>query len=293
MTDFSQPAILAPPPSVGRSLTFRIAPGTDLRGALRQLRDGLSIDCGVIGLGEPAILALGKTVPGLRTFPAMSGAACSVPSTQEALCVLLRGRDRGDVFDLTQHIRSLVDDAFLLVDSNDTFKYRGGRDLTRFEDGTENPKGKKAAKAAIVAEGEHLRGSSFVVVQRWVHDLARFRAFEEAHREMLIGRRAESNEEIEDAPPSAHVKRAEQESFDPEAFMLRRSMPWASATQEGLEFVAHVESLDRFERVLHRMVGHDDGIVDGLFSFSRPVTGGYYWCPPIEDGKFDLALLDL
>ncbi|HEV7763908.1 MAG TPA: Dyp-type peroxidase [Thermoanaerobaculia bacterium] len=293
MTDRSQPAILAPPPHVGRSLTFRIAPDADLRGALRRLRDGLSIDCGVIGLGEPAILALGKTIPGLRTFPAMSGAACSVPSTQEALCILLRGRDRGDVFDLTQHIRSLVDKAFLLVDSNDTFKYRDGRDLTRFEDGTENPKGKKAAKAAIVADGEHLRGSSFTVVQRWVHDLARFSGFEEAHRETLIGRRAESNEEIADAPPSAHVKRAEQESFDPEAFMLRRSMPWASATEEGLEFVAHVESLDRFERVLHRMVGHDDGIVDGLFSFSRPVTGGYYWCPPIEDGKLDLAILGI
>lgn len=288
MSDLSQPSILAPPPHVGRSLTFRIAPDTDLRGALRQLREGLSIDCGVIGLGEPAILALGKTIPGLRTFPAMSGAACSVPSTQEALCILLRGRDRGDVFDLTQHIRSLVANAFLLVDSNDTFKYRDGRDLTRFEDGTENPKGKKAAKAAIVADG-----SSFVVVQRWVHDLARFSGFEEAHREMLIGRRAESNEEIEDAPPSAHVKRAEQESFDPDAFMLRRSMPWASATEEGLEFVAHVESLDRFERVLHRMVGHDDGIVDGLFSFSRPVTGGYYWCPPIADKKLDLTMLDI
>jgi porphyrinogen peroxidase len=287
----SQPAILAPLSAVGRSLTFRIAPGTDVRSALERLRDGLSIDCGVVGIGEPAVLALGTSIPGLRTFPSMSGAACSVPSTQEALCILLRGADRGVVFDLTVHIRSLVADAFLLVDSNDTFTYHGNRDLTRFEDGTENPKGKKAVQSAIVAEGEHLRGSSFLVVQRWVHDLTRFRAFEEERREMLIGRRAESNEEIADAPPSAHVKRAAQETFTPDAFMVRRSMPWASATEEGLEFIAHVESLDRYERVLHRMVGHDDGIVDGLFSFSRPVTGGYYWCPPIEDDKLDLAAL--
>jgi porphyrinogen peroxidase len=291
MIEYSQPAILAPPAAVGRSLTFRIAPGTDVRSALRCLRDGLSIDCGVVGFGEPLVLALGKTIPGLRTFPAMSGAACSVPSTQEAICVLLRGADRGIVFDLTQRIRELVANAFLLVDSNDTFTYHGGRDLTRFEDGTENPKDDLAVKAALVAEGEHLRGSSFVAVQRWVHDLVRFRSFEEERREMLIGRRAESNEEIEDAPPSAHVKRAAQESFDPEAFMVRRSMPWASATEEGLEFIAHVESLDRYERVLHRMIGRDDGIVDGLFSFSRPVTGGYYWCPPVEDGKLDLAIL--
>ena len=291
MIELSQPAILAPLAAVGRSLTFRIAPDTDVRGALRCLRDGLSVDCGVVGFGEPTVLALEKTVPGLRTFPAMSGAACSVPSTQEAICVLLRGPDRGVVFDLTQHIRELVAGAFLLVDSNDTFTYQGGRDLTRFEDGTENPKDELAVKAALVAEGEHLRGSSFVAVQRWVHDLVRFRSFEEERREMLIGRRAESNEEIEDAPPSAHVKRAAQESFDPEAFMVRRSMPWASATEEGLEFVAHVDSLDRYERVLRRMIGRDDGIVDGLFSFSRPVTGGYYWCPPIEGGRLDLTIL--
>lgn len=291
MKDRSQPAVLADRPVVGRTLTFRIAPETDVLGALRRLRDGLSLDCGVIGIGEPVVLALGKEVPGLRTFPAMSGPACSVPSTQEALCFLLRGPDRGVVFDLTHDIRELVADAFVLVDSNDTFTYHEGRDLTRFEDGTENPKGKLAAKAAIVAEGEHLAGSSFLVVQRWVHDLTRFRGFTEERREMLIGRKADSNEEIEDAPESAHVKRTAQESFDPEAFMVRRSMPWASATQEGLEFIAQVESLDRFERMMRRMAGLDDRIVDGLFTFSRPITGGYYWCPPVAGKQLDLTLL--
>jgi putative iron-dependent peroxidase len=105
MIESAQPAILAPAAAVGRSLTFRIAPGCDMRGALRRLRDGLPVECGVVGFGEPATLALGVTVPGLRTFPAMSGAACSVPSTQEALFIRLRGPDRGVVFDFTQQIR--------------------------------------------------------------------------------------------------------------------------------------------------------------------------------------------
>jgi putative iron-dependent peroxidase len=293
MKELSQPAILAPPPLVGRSLTFRVAPGCDVEKALRHLRDGLSLDCGVAGIGEPVVRALKKEIPGLRTFPALSGAAVSVPSTQQALCFLLRGPDRGAVFDLTNDLRALVRDAFLLVDSVDTFLYRQGRDLTRFEDGTENPKGKKAAEAALVAEGEGLRGSSFVAVQRWVHDLERFGSFEEAHREQLIGRSAESNEELDDAPPYAHIKRAEQESYDPPAFMVRRSMPWATTEQQGLEFIAFVESLDRYELVLHRMVGLDDGIVDGLFSFSHPVTGGYYWAPPVRDGKLDLSALGI
>ncbi|MFL6248104.1 MAG: Dyp-type peroxidase [Thermoanaerobaculia bacterium] len=288
MKKIAQPSILAERPAVGRTLAFRVAPETDLVKALRRVRDGFSIECGVIGIGEPVVMALGKKVPGLRTFPAMSGPACSVPSTQEALCFLLRGDDRGEVFDLTQQIVELVGDAFLLVDSNDTFKYHDGRDLTRFEDGTENPKGRKAVHAALREDG-----SSFVAVQRWVHDLARFRGFDEEKRELLIGRRAESNEEIEDAPAYAHVKRSEQESFDPPAFMVRRSMPWASATQEGLEFIAFVESLDRFEIMMRRMAGLDDGIVDGLFTFSRPVTGGYYWCPPVAKKKLDLGLLGI
>jgi putative iron-dependent peroxidase len=286
MTPTFQPAILAPCTAVGRSLLFRIAPGGDVKKALRKVRDGLTSDCGVVGVGEPAVLALGRTIDGLRTFPALSGAACSVPSTQEALCFLLRGPDRGVLFDLTQKIRELVEDAFLIVDVNDTFVYHGNKDLTRFEDGTENPKDDAALEAAIARDG-----SSFMAIQRWVHDLGRFHGLPEKEREHLIGRSAETNEELEDAPQSAHVKRAAQETYDPPAFMVRRSMPWASATQEGLEFIAHVESLDRFERVLRRMVGHDDGIVDGLFSFSRPVTGGYYWCPPVKGDHLDLSAL--
>ena len=284
----AQPAILAERPPVGRTLLFRIAPQSDVPEALRKLREGLSLDCGVIGIGEPLVLALRRSIDGLRTFPAMSGPACSVPSTQEALCFMLRGPDRGIVFDLTQTIRELLGEAFLLVDSNDTFTYHGGRDLTRFEDGTENPKGDKAAAAALREDG-----SSFLAVQRWVHDLSRFRDLDEEDRELLIGRRAESNEEIEDAPPSAHIKRTEQESFDPPMFMLRKSMPWANATQEGLEFVAHVKSLDVFEIMMRKMTGCDDGIVDGLFTFSRPVTGGFYWCPPIAGDRLDLSALGI
>lgn len=291
MSTLSQPAILTEPPAVGRSLTFRIAPETDVAAALKRLRDGLPIGIGVIGIGEPVARALGRTVPGLRTFPAFSGPACSVPSTQQALWFLLRGADRGVVFDVTQQIREIVADAFIAEDAMDTFMYQGGRDLTRFEDGTENPKGSAAIEAAIVAEGAHLAGSSFVAVQRWVHDLVRFRSFPAERREMVIGRQADSNDEIEDAPPEAHVKRSAQESYEPPAFMLRRSMPWATADREGLEFIAFGESLDRFERVMRRMTGLDDGIVDGLFTFSRPITGGYYWCPPIDGDRLDLTLL--
>ena len=83
-----------------------------------------------------------------------------------------------------------------------------------------------------------------------------------------------SNDEIADAPLSAHVKRTAQESFEPPAFVLRRSMPYGGIAEHGLYFIAYGESLDRFERQLRRMAGRDDGIVDGLMAFTKAVTGG-------------------
>jgi putative iron-dependent peroxidase len=290
---FAQPGILAAPPVLGRSLTFRIASDGDLRSALKRFRDGFELEWGVAGLGEPVARALGRDVPGLRVFPGLAGSGCTVPSTQQGLWVLLRGHDRGVIFDVTERIQSFLREAFILDDALDTFTYAGGKDLTGYEDGTENPRDEAAIGAALVPTGTNLEGSSFVAVQRWVHDLLRFRSFPSDKRDAVMGRHADTNAEIADAPASAHVKRSAQESYDPPAFMVRRSMPWATAHEQGLEFIAYVESLDRFERVLRRMVGLDDGIVDALFSFSRPVSGGYYWCPPVAHDRLDLSRLGI
>ena len=99
--------------------------------------------------------------------------------------------------------------------------------------------------------------------------------------------------ELDDAPASAHVKRTAQESFTPEAFVLRRSMPWALGHKMGLMFVAFGCSLDAFEVQMRRMAGLDDGITDGLFQISKPVTGSYLWCPPMHKGQPDLQQLGL
>jgi len=186
----------------------------------------------------------------------------------------------------------LLGEDFTLIDEHNTFVYRQGHDLSGYEDGTENPKDDAAVEAAIVADGP-LQGSSFAAVQRWVHDLSQFMALDVLHRDHTIGRRIENNEEIPDAPASAHVRRSAQESFDPDAFMLRRSMPWSGNGEHGLYFLAFGESLDRYERVMRRMLGLDDGIVDGLFAFTRPVTGGYFWCPPQEKGHIVLSVVGL
>ena len=106
-----------------------------------------------------------------------------------------------------------------------------------------------------------------------------------------IGRRRSDNEELDDAPPSAHVKRTAQESFDPEAFVLRRSMPWAAGNDGGLVFVAFGASFAAFEAQLKRMTGREDGITDALFTFTQPLDGAYFWCPALKDGQLDLSPL--
>lgn len=136
--------------------------------------------------------------------------------------------------------------------------------------------------------GRSLGGSSFVAVQQWVHDLDTFTSLPQQEQDHIIGRRRLDNEEIRNAPESAHIKRTEQESFAPATFVLRRSMPWAEERGEGLFFVAFGNSLDAFEAQLRRMAGLDDRVPDALFRFSSPVTGGYYWCPPVRDGRLDL-----
>jgi putative iron-dependent peroxidase len=177
----------------------------------------------------------------------------------------------------------------------DGFKFGSaerGHDLTGYEDGTENPDGSAAADAAIVTNGgPGMDGSSFAAVQLWTHDLESFSSMTQQQQDLIIGRRKSDNEEIDDAPESAHVKRTAQESFDPEAFVLRRSMPWADGSGEGLIFVAFGRTLDAFEAQLRRMAGLEDSITDALFRFSLPVTGGYYWCPPVRDGRVDLSAL--
>ena len=288
--DLAQPGILQPLPPLGRSLTFRLA-GPDPRAALLRLRDTFEADWGVVGLGLPLIQALDQHVAGLRAFPALDGVGCSAPSTQQALWILLRGDDRSTLFERSAQLVALLGDALVLDNSQDTFRYRDNRDLTGYEDGTENPHDEAAVEAALVAQGAGRQGSSFVAVQRWIHDLKRFHGFPAVQRDATIGRRIEDNEEIEDAPESAHVKRSAQESFTPEAYMVRHSMPWDNGLQQGTEFIAFGESSDRFENVLRRMLGHEDDIVDALFSFSQPVTGGYYWCPPLLGQRLDLQAL--
>lgn len=288
-----QPSILPGVPRVARYLTFRILPGVEATASQEVVR-ALHVDERIVlGLGKPLLDHWGVDVDGLRSFPALSGPGVEVPSTQQALWCWLRGDDQGELVHRSNALADTLASGFQLEQVVDGFKYGNaelGLDLTGYEDGTENPVDDDAIAAAILSSGEEgVAGSSFVAVQQWFHNLRYFSSLEQAEQDHIIGRRKSDNEEIEDAPPAAHTKRTEQESFEPEAFVVRRSMPFADPSGEGLMFVAFGKSFDAFEVQLGRMVGLEDGITDALFRFSEPVTGAYYWCPPVIDGRLDLS----
>ena len=289
-----QPGILAPVPQLARYLCFSLKAGARPEralGNLVELIDGSSV---VAGLGEPLVRLLGAKIPGLRVFPTQFGAGLVLPSSAAALWCWLRGDDRGKLLHAGRRITDAADSAFAVDSIVDSFQYDGGRDLTGYLDGTENPQGNKAVDAAIVRnQGIGLDGSSFVAVQLWVHDFKRFAAMPAKDQDDAIGRRRSDNEELSEAPASSHVKRTAQESFSPEAFVLRRSMPFSDGNAGGLNFVAFGKSFDAFEAQLKRMVGAEDGITDALFNFTRPVGGSYFWCPPMANGRLDLRALGL
>lgn len=284
----SQAGILADVPKLSRYLEFSLKPDSDPASVLRDLasRD-LGADL-VIGLGAGLVSGLSAAVDGLRPFPVMTGPGVEIPSTQADVWCWIRGTDRGEITHLGRSVTAQLSPAFQRSRLVDGFKYDISRDLSGYEDGTENPEGDDAVAAAIAADG-----SSFVAVQKWVHDLDHFQSLPQDDQDNIIGRRVSDNEEFDEAPESAHVKRTAQESFEPEAFVVRRSMPWADESGEGLVFVAFGNSFDAFEAQLTRMTGQEDGITDGLFRFTRPVSGSYFWCPPVDGDTLDLSAIGL
>lgn len=300
--DFAQAGILEPVPAHGRYLFFSITAqstpavlGFSLQ-RLAALADG---QAAVVGLGATLVQALGAEVPGLRAMPDFSGHGVHVPSTPVALWCWLRGAAQGALVLQARAIEKALAPAFHLDRVLDGFRHgepaaEHGRDLTGFEDGTENPSGADAVAAALVQEAPAgMAGASFAAIQQWQHNLDAFDALGTDAQDNAMGRRMHDNEELDDAPISSHVKRTAQESFSPEAFILRRSLPWAVGHNCGLFFTAFGATLDAFEVQMRRMAGQEDGVVDATFSYSKPVSGAYLWCPPVRQGKLDLRQLGL
>ena len=162
------------------------------------------------------------------------------------------------------------------------FTYRGGRDVTGFIDGTANPQPRRAADVALIPPGSAGEGGSHVLAMRWVHDLDAFNRLSVEEQQRVFGRTKADSIELSglEKPPTAHIARVETTVDGKELEIFRRSVPYGSAHDQGLYFVAFSAERSRFDAMLSRMFGTaPDGIYDRLTDFSRPVTGAYYFAP--------------
>lgn len=290
----AQQGILEDETKLARYLTFALKNQVGVHAIFSILQDMIDPTHTVIGFGPTLLAATNVKIPDMKEMSPQTTTTIEIPSTPAALWVWLRGDDRGKLYHRSRKLVNALSSHFELIDSTDSFQYDRNRDLSGYEDGTENPKGVEAEAAAIVQnKGMGIDGSSFVAVQKWLHNFEAFDKMTVAVQDDTIGRHVCDNEEFDEAPSSAHVKRSAQETFEPEAFILRRSMPWAESMNAGLMFVAFGHSFDAFEAILNRMIGLDDSIEDALFEFTKPINGAYFWCPPIKNGKIDLSALNL
>ena len=282
-----QTGILQKGANNGRFLIYNLKAGiveSDLRYCLTSL---FMDNRFIIGLGKNALSALNMKVSDYREFPELN-AAVEIPDTHGDLFVFIRDFEAGKVTLKFLEIKRALSACFQLELQVDGFKYLGkdggqGHDLTGYEDGTENPVGDNARAAVARSDG-----SCFVAVQQWQHDLGLFDSMPQEHKDNTIGRRLSDNKELSDAPPNSHVNRSDQGTFEIDADIIRRSLPWSNEEGEGLMFIAFCENLDRYEVQMRRMAGLTDGIIDALFTFSKIRNSAYFYCPAVNDNKLML-----
>ena len=208
------------------------------------------------------------------------------PATQHDLWLWINGSSQDVVFEHTRAAARAIEEVAELASEQMAFVHRDSRDLTGFIDGTANPTLVEAPSAALVPDGRPGAGGSHVLAMRWVHDLDSFEAQPVAEQEGTFGRTKSESIELEDGvkPPTAHIARVEiEDEAGNELPIYRRSVPYGTVAEHGLYFVAFSADRARYDRMLGRMFGTDgDGRHDRLTDFSRPVSGGYYFAPPLN-----------
>jgi putative iron-dependent peroxidase len=195
--------------------------------------------------------------------------------------------DRMDLcFELASQIMARIGSVVAPVDEVHGFRYFDDRSLLGFVDGTENPRGAEAIDAVLVgAENAAFAGGSYVIVQKYLHDLDAWNALPTELQERIVGRTKSSNVELDDAvkPTSAHNALTTIVEGGKEIKILRENMPFGRPAhgEFGTYFIGYSRSPRTIEQMLENMfVGRPPGNYDRLLDFSRAVTGNLFFVPP-------------
>jgi putative iron-dependent peroxidase len=188
-------------------------------------------------------------------------------------------------FELATQIMSRLGSAVSTVDEVHGFNYFDDRDLIGFVDGTENPVEQAALDATIIGEEDTgFSGGSYVIVQKYLHDLKGWNALPIEEQERIIGRTKLSDIELDDAvkPTSAHNALTTILEDGKQLEIVRDNMPFGDIGKGefGTYFIGYARSPHRIEQMLVNMfVGRPPGNYDRLLDFSRAVTGTLFFVP--------------
>ena len=188
-------------------------------------------------------------------------------------------------FELVTQIMERIGGAVSSVEETHGFRYFDDRDLLGFVDGTENPRDGEALDAAIVgAEDPAFAGGSYVITQKYLHDMAGWNALSTEQQERIIGRKKLSDIELSDAvkPTSAHSALTTIVENGEEKQILRDNMPFGSPGhgEFGTYFIGYCHTPRTTEQMLENMfIGRPPGNYDRILDFSRAVTGNLFFAP--------------
>jgi putative iron-dependent peroxidase len=250
----------------------------------RDIEAGLSC---VMGFGSEAWDRLfGTPRPAeLHPFREIRSAGRHAVATPGDLLFHIRAKRMDLCFELATQVMTRLGDAVTPVDEVHGFRYFDDRDLIGFVDGTENPRGQEAIDAVTIgAEDAAFEGGTYVIVQKYLHDMAGWDALSTEAQEGIIGRKKLSDIELDAAvkPTCSHSSLTTIEENGKEIKILRDNMPFGRPAhgEFGTYFIGYSRSPRTTEQMLENMfIGQPPGNYDRLLDFSRAVTGNLFFVP--------------
>ena len=238
----------------------------------------------VVGFGPELLADLGGDVPAdfqkFETVKSIDGSGREAIGTQEELLFWMNGPRIDDVWKTQYDARTTLSGHMSVARETITFIYRNSLDMTGFIDGTGNPEPEEEHQVALVPEGELGAGGSFILAQRWVHDLEGWNKMSLSDQEKAIGRTKADSTKLahqEDYSHLSHVEETDDGRLDE---IMRRSTPYAFHDGTvGLYFIAFSRKQAILRNMLDSMYGRDGQPRDKLTDFSSPASGSYYFAP--------------
>ncbi|MDO4904253.1 MAG: Dyp-type peroxidase [Lautropia sp.] len=260
-----------------------------LERSLNHRHPDAGLSC-VIGVASDAWDKLfpGRPRPAhLHPFKEFEGDKHTAPATPGDLLFHIRANRTDACFELAMQLSNLLGDAVVPVDEVHGFRYFDARSMIGFVDGTENPEGDEAAEAALVGdEDPHFAGGSYVIVQKYLHDMSAWNALTVAEQEKVIGRTKYDDREMsdEEKPANSHIAlNVIEDENGVEQPILRANLPFGnpSRNEYGTFFIGYARNPAVTEKMLSNMfIGNPPGNYDRLLDFSRAVTGVLFFVPP-------------